>query len=112
MEAFSILVLVYTFQTSSKGILGTFVTGGQALASCYGVAELYYQGVKERGGTAYRISQEHAQEEANGGTSRGFQIVSSGGLCLDPKDYGQSRVGNPLQLFTCNGEQAQTFSRR
>jgi hypothetical protein len=40
----------------------------------------------------------------------GFQIVSSGGLCLDAKDYGQSRVGNPLQLYTCNSDPAQKWN--
>jgi hypothetical protein len=39
----------------------------------------------------------------------GSPIVSSGGLCLDPKDYGQSRLGNPLHLWTCNGDPAQKW---
>lgn len=39
-------------------------------------------------------------------------VISAGGLCLDAKDYGESRVGNPLHLWNCNGEPAQRWSRR
>ena len=48
---------------SVGGILGTVVTGGRALTSCYGIAEIYYQAVRERGGTAYSTAQNHAREE-------------------------------------------------
>jgi hypothetical protein len=44
-------------------IFGTVVTGGQALTSCYGVSEVYYRSVRERGGTAYSKAQIHAREE-------------------------------------------------
>jgi hypothetical protein len=52
-----------TLLRSAGGILGTVVTGGQALTSCYGVAEAYYRSVRERGGTAYSKAQTHAREE-------------------------------------------------
>jgi Group XII secretory phospholipase A2 precursor (PLA2G12) len=45
------------------GVLGTIVTGGQALTGCYGVAEIYYQAVRDRGGPAYSTAQNHAKEE-------------------------------------------------
>jgi Photosynthesis system II assembly factor YCF48 len=45
------------------GVLGTILTGGQALTSCYGVAESYYQAVRNRGGSAYSTAQNHAKEE-------------------------------------------------
>ena len=52
-----------TLLRSAGGIFGTVVTGGQALTSCYGVAETYYRSVRERGGTAYSTAQNHAREE-------------------------------------------------
>jgi hypothetical protein len=52
-----------TLLRSAGGIFGTVVTGGQALTSCYGVAEAYYRSVRERGGTAYSKAQSHAREE-------------------------------------------------
>lgn len=47
------------------GLVGTVLTGGKALTSCYAMAELYYQAVRERGGTAYQIAQDHAREDQN-----------------------------------------------
>jgi hypothetical protein len=47
----------------SIGILGTVFTGGGALVACYGVAEIYYQGVREGGIKAYSTAQNHAREE-------------------------------------------------
>jgi hypothetical protein len=52
-----------TLLRSAGGIFGTVVTGGQALTSCYGVSEVYYRSVRERGGTAYSKAQTHAREE-------------------------------------------------
>jgi hypothetical protein len=48
---------------SVGGIFGTVFTGGGALVGCYGVAEIYYQAVRERGGKAYSTAQNHAREE-------------------------------------------------
>jgi hypothetical protein len=60
-----------TLLRSAGGIFGTVVTGGQALTSCYGVAEAYYRSVRERGGTAYSKAQTHAREElASAGQSQ------------------------------------------
>jgi hypothetical protein len=53
-----------TLLRSAGGIFGTVVTGGQALTSCYGVAEAYYRSVIECGGTAYSKAQTHAREES------------------------------------------------
>ena len=50
---------------SPSGIIGTVVTGGSALGACYSTAEIYYRGVRERGGTAYHSAQRHAREEQN-----------------------------------------------
>lgn len=48
---------------SAGGLLDTVVTGGQALNRCYDIAKIYYQAVRERGGTAYSKAQDHAREE-------------------------------------------------
>jgi hypothetical protein len=57
---------------SSRGIFSTVVTGGSALGSCYSVAEIYYQAVRERGGEAYSKAQNHAREENAGQDNKYF----------------------------------------
>jgi len=74
-------------------------------ATCNGLADTYYTAVLEKGWESYRKAQANAKQS----TQAPSVIVSSGGLCLDAKDYGQSRLGNPLQLWTCNGDPAQTW---
>jgi hypothetical protein len=64
-----------TLLRSAGGIFGTVVTGGQALTSCYGVAEAYYRSVRERGGTAYSKAQTHAREELT--STRQSQVPTS-----------------------------------
>ncbi|MBW4420450.1 MAG: RICIN domain-containing protein [Myxacorys californica WJT36-NPBG1] len=38
------------------------------------------------------------------------RILSAGNLCLDAKDYGEKRLGNPLHLWKCNTQAAQKWT--
>ncbi|MFM6248239.1 MAG: hypothetical protein ACKPFK_09470 [Dolichospermum sp.] len=81
------------------------ILGKPLRKACNGRADAYYIGVRDYGGDAYK----KAQADARNSKPPSFAIISAGGLCLDAKDYGESRVGNPLQLWNCNGEPAQRW---
>lgn len=103
-----------TLLRSAGGILGTVVTGGQALTSCYGVAEVYYRSVRERGGTAYSKAQNHAREEQQGSTpnpklSGGIFLRNQwSGKCL--QTMGQDKDnGSLVNIWDCTNTSNQSW---
>lgn len=86
---------------SAGGIVGTVFTGGQALTACYSIARVYYQAVRERGGSAYAAAQRHAQEERDSlqsPTRSRFRystwslIDRGGGNWIELRDNGPSSI--------------------
>jgi FG-GAP-like repeat len=103
-----------TLLRSAGGIFGTVVTGGQALTSCYGVAEVYYRSVRERGGTAYSKAQIHAREElvsARVAVKPIAAAVSGKSLLLHNRDSSQLAIWIMNGTTVAQGGEPQTLGQ-